>query len=100
MVKKIISILLIVSSFHFVRAGEYVKANGYLLLSANNGFAEFIINASRGDASSFCNMEGVAESVDAGADPRNRWLYSDSSSSRVAVISELKDRAFNVMTRS
>jgi hypothetical protein len=98
--KKIISVLFIVSSFHFAHAGEYVKANSYLSLSAKNGFAEFNINASRGEASGVCNMEGVAVSVGAGADQQNRWVYSDSSSTCVAVISELKDRTVNVMTRS
>ncbi|WP_404931829.1 acyl-CoA dehydrogenase, partial [Pectobacterium brasiliense] len=80
--------------------GMPVKPNGSLSLSAKNGFADFSINASRGDASGVCNMEGVAESVGAGAEPRNRWVYSDSSSACVAVISELKDRTVNVMTRS
>jgi hypothetical protein len=98
--KKIISILFIVSSSTFAHAGEYVKPNGFLSLSAKNGFADFSINASRGDASGVCNMEGVAESVGAGAEQRNRWVYSDSSSTCVAVISELKDRTVNVMTRS
>lgn len=98
--KKIISILFIVSSFTFAHAGEYVKPNGSMSLSAKNGFADFSINASRGDASGVCNMEGVAESVGAGAEQRNRWVYSDSSSTCVAVISELKDRTVNVMTRS
>lgn len=98
--KKTISILFIVSSFTFAHAGEYVKPNGSMSLSAKNGFADFSINASRGDASGVCNMEGVAESVGAGAEQRNRWVYSDSSSTCVAVISELKDRTVNVMTRS
>ncbi|WP_323644715.1 hypothetical protein [Pectobacterium versatile] len=64
--KKIISILLIVSSFHFAHAGEYVKPNGILSLSAKNGSAKFSINASHGDASGVCNMEGIAESVEVG----------------------------------
>lgn len=98
--KKIISMLFIASYATFAHAGEYVKSNGILSLSAKNGSAEFSINASRGDASGVCNMEGVAESVGAGAEQRNRWVYSDSSSSCVAVISELKDRTVNVMTRS
>ncbi|EOC0265345.1 acyl-CoA dehydrogenase [Cronobacter dublinensis] len=98
--KKIISFLFIASSATFAHAGEYVKSNGILSLSAKNGSAEFSINASHGDASGVCNMEGVAESVGAKADQQNRWVYSDSSSACVAVISELKDRTVNVMTRS
>ena len=43
---------------------------------------------------------GMAESVRAGEGQRNRWIYSDSSSACVAVISELKDGTVNVMTRS
>lgn len=98
--KKIISILFIVSSSTFAHAGEYVKPNGSMSLSAKNGFADFSINASRGDASGVCNMEGVAESVGAGTGQRTRWVYSDSSSACVVVLSELKDGSVNVMTRS
>ncbi|MCA6952798.1 acyl-CoA dehydrogenase [Pectobacterium polaris] len=98
--KKIISILFIVSCSTFAYAGEYVKPNGSLLLSAKNGFADFSINASRGDASGVCNMEGVAESIGAGSGQRNRWVYNDSLSSCVAVFSELIDGSVNVMTRS
>ncbi|EKN3395246.1 acyl-CoA dehydrogenase [Yersinia enterocolitica] len=87
-------------SISFAHADEYVKNNGTLSLSAKNGSADFSINASRGDASSVCNMEGVAESVGAGTEQRNRWVYSDSSSACVAVISELKDSSVKVMTRS
>ncbi|MFJ5480479.1 acyl-CoA dehydrogenase [Pectobacterium carotovorum] len=98
--KKIVSALSIACFATFAHAGEYVKSNGILSLSAKNGSADFSINASHGDASGVCNMEGVAESVGAGTGQRNRWVYSDSSSACVAVISELKDGTVNVMTRS
>lgn len=98
--KKIVLTLLLASSSTMAHAGEYVKQNGYLSLSTENGTAEFNINASHGNASGVCNMEGVAERVGAGAGQRNRWVYSDSSSACVAVISELKDGSVNVMTRS
>jgi hypothetical protein len=82
-----------------VHAGEYVKRNGVLSLSSENGAAGFNVNASHGNASGICNMEGVAESIGAGAGQRNRWVYSDSSSACIAVISEMKDGSVNVMTR-
>ncbi|HGY6083452.1 TPA: acyl-CoA dehydrogenase, partial [Escherichia coli] len=92
--------LLLASSFTMAHAGEYVKRNGALSLLTGNGTAEFSINASHGNASGVCNMEGIAESVGAGTGQRNRWAFSDSSSACVAVISELKDGSVNVMTRS
>ncbi|MDT7458372.1 acyl-CoA dehydrogenase [Citrobacter koseri] len=98
--KKIVLTLLLASSFTMAHAGEYVKRNGALSLLTGNGTAEFNINASHGNASGVCNMEGVAKSVGVGAGQRNRWVYSDSSSACVAVISELKDGSVNVMTRS
>lgn len=98
--KKIVITLLLVSSLPMAHAGEYVKRNGALFLSTGNGSAEFNINSSHGNASGVCNMEGVAESVGAGAGQRNRWVYSDSSSACIAVISELKDGSVNVTTRS
>lgn len=98
--KKIVLTLLLASSFTMAHAGEYVKQNGDLSLSMGNGTAEFNINASHGNASGVCNMEGIAEPVGASAGQRNRWVYSDSSSACVAVISELKDGSVNVMTRS
>lgn len=98
--KKIALTLLLASSFPMAHAAEYVKRNGALSLSTRNDTAEFNINASHGNASGVCNMEGIAERVGAGAGQRNRWVYSDSSSACVAVISELKDGTLNVMTRS
>ncbi len=96
--KKILLALLIASSFTIAHAAEYVKRYGFLSLSVKNGFAEFNFNASRGDDSGVCNMEGVAESVGAGVEQRNRWVFNDSSSTCVAVISELESRTVNVMT--
>ncbi|EAM9428028.1 TPA_asm: acyl-CoA dehydrogenase [Salmonella enterica] len=98
--KKIALTVLLASSFTMAHAAEYAKRNGALFLSPGNGATEFNINASNGNASGVCNMEGVAESVGAGTGQKNRWVYSDSSSACVAVISELKDDSVNVMTRS
>ncbi|MKE52873.1 acyl-CoA dehydrogenase [Salmonella enterica] len=98
--KKIVITLLLVSWLPMAHADEYIKSNGALSLSTGNGTAEFNINASHGNASGVCNMEGTAHSVGAGTGQRNRWVYSDSSSACVVVISELKDGSVNVMTRS
>lgn len=98
--KKVILSLLLATSLPLAHAGEYVKNNGSLSLSLGNGTAEFNINASLGSASGVCNIEGVAESVSAGTGQRTRWVYSDSSSACVVVISELRDGSVNVMTRS
>ncbi|EDX6464932.1 TPA: acyl-CoA dehydrogenase [Salmonella enterica] len=98
--EKIVLTLLLVSCLPMAHADEYIKSNGALSLSTGNGTAEFSINASHGNASGVCNMEGIAESVGAGIEQRNRWVFSDSSSACVAVISELKDGSISVMTRS
>lgn len=98
--KKVIVSLLLAASLPMAHASEYVKRNGALSLSSGNGIAEFNINASHGNASGVCNMEGAAESVGAGTEQQNRWVYSDSSSACVVVISELKDGSINIMTRS
>ncbi|WP_224554226.1 acyl-CoA dehydrogenase [Pectobacterium versatile] len=98
--KKIVLTLLLANGFTMAHAAKYVKRNGALSLSTGNDTAEFNINASHGNASGVCNMEGIAERVGAGAGLRNRWLHSDSSSACVAVISELNNGSFNVMTRS
>lgn len=98
--KKIVLTLLLAISFTMAHAAEYFKQNGALSLSMGNDTAEFNINAPHGDASGVCNMEGIAERVGAGVGQRNRWIYSDSSSACVVVISELKDGSVNIMTRS
>ncbi|EEV6029610.1 acyl-CoA dehydrogenase [Escherichia coli] len=78
----------------------FTKNNNVLSLSPGVDFAEFSINGSHSNTSSLCNIGGMAESVRAGEGQRNRWIYSDSSSACVAVISEMKDGAVNIMTRS
>ncbi|MDQ7883939.1 acyl-CoA dehydrogenase [Atlantibacter hermannii] len=98
--KKWIILFILTGGFNFVYADEYIKNNGTLSLSSDNGAVTFSINASHINSSGICNMEGVAESVGAGSGQRNRWIYSASSSACLAVISELKDGSVNVMTRS
>ncbi|WP_252145534.1 acyl-CoA dehydrogenase [Yokenella regensburgei] len=98
--KRSVGVLLFVASISMAHASEYVKRNGALSLFLNNGFAEFNINASNGEASGVCYMDGTARVVNTGAGQRNRWVYSDPTSACVAVISELSDGSVNVMTRS
>ncbi|MGQ6052065.1 acyl-CoA dehydrogenase [Serratia sp. IR-2025] len=98
--KRLVGVLLFVVSVPMVHASEYVKRDGALSIFQHDGGVKFNINASHGNASGVCNMEGIAERVGAGAGQRNRWVYSDSSSACVAVISELKDGSVNIITRS
>lgn len=97
---KIIAAFLKIVNLSVAHADEYVKRNGALSLFLNNGIAEFNINASHGKASGVCNIDGTARAVSTAEGQRNRWVYSDSSSACVAVISELNDGSVNVMTRS
>ena len=97
---KIILAIFLTGSFTLAYASEYIKNNGALSLSSDNGSAAFSINTSYDSSSGSCNMEGVAKLVGAGVGQKNRWVYSDSSSACVAVISELKDGSVNVVTRS
>lgn len=76
------------------------KNNNVLSLSPRVDIAEFSINGFHDNTSGSCNIGGIAESVRTGEGQRNRWVYSDSSSACVAVISELKDGTVNVTTRS
>ncbi|HDS4873812.1 acyl-CoA dehydrogenase [Citrobacter koseri] len=98
--KKILIASLLISSSFSTYADEYIKRNGALILSHGNGFVEFSINVSRSNASVFCNVKGVAISIDASARQRNRWVYSDSLSACVIVISELNDDFVNVASRN
>lgn len=98
--RKIIFAFFLIGHITLVYANEYIKNNGVLSLSSDNGSATFSINAYHGDSSGVCNLEGVAESVGTGSRQRNRWAYSDPSSACVLVISELSDGSINVTTRS
>lgn len=80
-------------------AKEYVKKDGFLSLNKNDSSANFIINASHGQASGVCNIEGEAVSIGAMKNQKNRWAYSDSSSMCVMVISEFKNGTVEIMTR-
>ncbi|MEH0013685.1 acyl-CoA dehydrogenase [Citrobacter portucalensis] len=98
--KKAIVTFLLIASLPVAHADAYVKRNGALSIFQHNEGIEFNINASHGNSSGVCNMDGVARDVGVGAGQRNRWAYSDPTSACVAVISELNDGSVSVMTHS
>ncbi|WP_235514953.1 acyl-CoA dehydrogenase [Erwinia sp. Leaf53] len=100
MVKKWIVFFLLYFSFSMAHADEYVNSNGELTFLQDHGFAAFHIKSSNASTSSVCNIDALAESVDTAHGQRSRWVYSDSSSACVAIISELKDGSINVITRN
>lgn len=81
------------------RSSQYVKPGAVLTLNPGKGNAEFNINASTGDGSGVCNMEGTAQQIAAGENQKRRWVWNDNTSQCVAVISELKNGKASVMTR-
>ena len=58
------------------------------------------INASTGDGSGVCNIEGTAQQIAARESQKRRWVWNDNTSQCVAVISELKNGKASVMTRA
>ena len=72
-----------------VAAAQYVKPGAVLTLHPGQNNAEFNINASTGDGSGVCNMEGTAQQIAAGESQKRRWVWNDNASECVAVISEL-----------
>lgn len=82
-----------------VAAAQYVKPGAVLTLNPGKGNAEFNINASTGNGSGVCNMEGTAQQIAAGESQKHRWVWKDNASQCVAVISELNNGKTNVMTR-
>ena len=83
-----------------VAAEQYVKPGAVLTLNPEKGNAEFSINASTGDGSGVCNIEGTAQQIAAGESQKRRWVWNDNTSQCVAVISTLKNGKASVMTRS
>ncbi len=81
-----------------VAAAQYVKPGAVLTLNPGKGNAEFSINASTGDGSGVCNMEGTAQQIAAGESQKRRWLWNDNASQCVAIISELNNGKTSVMT--
>ncbi|EAA7512471.1 acyl-CoA dehydrogenase [Salmonella enterica] len=82
-----------------VTAAQYVKPGAVLTLNPGKGNAEFNINASTGDGSGVCNMEGTSQQIAAGESQKRRWVWNDNTSQCVAVISELNNGKASVMTR-
>ncbi len=97
--KRVILATLLLSTSALVTAADYVKPNGSLSLAAGSNSVEFSINAASKDASGICNMEGSAQSIGAGENQKYRWLYNDTSSQCVAVISEQNSGKVTVMTK-
>lgn len=80
-------------------AAQYAKPGAVLTLKAGNGNAEFSINASARGGAGICNMEGTAQQITAGENQKRRWIWNDSSSQCVAVLSEMNNGKTSVMTR-
>ncbi|QHB31951.1 acyl-CoA dehydrogenase [Yersinia canariae] len=97
--KRVILATLVLSTSALVTAAEYVKPNGSLSLAAGGNGVEFSINAASKDASGICNMDGSAQSIGAGENQKHRWVYNDTSSQCVAVISEQNNGKVTVVTK-
>jgi len=97
--KRVILATLLLGTSALATAAEYVKPNGSLSLVAEGNGVEVNINAASKDASGICNMEGSAQSIGAGENQKNRWLYNDTSSQCVAVITEQSNGKIAVMTK-
>lgn len=82
-----------------VLATQYTKPGAVLTLNPGQNNAEFSISASSKDGSGACNMDGIAEQIAAGDNQKRRWIWNDSSSQCVAVLSEMKNGKTSVMTR-
>lgn len=55
--------------------------------------------ASTKDGSGICNMDGTAQQIAAGENQKRRWIWNDSFSQCVAVLSEMNNGTASVMTR-
>ncbi|KFF70367.1 acyl-CoA dehydrogenase [Pectobacterium brasiliense] len=97
--KRVILATLLSSTSALVTAAEYVKPNGALSLTTSSNDVEFSINAASKDASGICNLEGSAQSISTGENQKNRWLYNNTSSQCVAIISEQNNGKMTVMTK-
>jgi len=80
-------------------AAQYAKPGAVLTLKPGNGNTEFSINASAKNGAGTCNMEGTAQQIAAGENQKRRWIWNDSSSQCVAVLSEMNNGKTSVMTR-
>ena len=55
--------------------------------------------ASTKDGSGICNMDGTSQQIAAGENQKRRWIWNDSSSQCIAVLSEMNNGTASVMTR-
>lgn len=97
--KKLMALLMIAVTLP-AAATQYVKPGAVLTLNPGQNNAEFHINASTGDGSGVCNIEGTAQQIAARESQKSRWVWNDNTSQCVAVISELKNGKASVMTRA
>lgn len=98
MMKRTVVALVLVALALPVIAAQYAKPGAILTLKPSNSNAEFSINASTKDGSGACNMDGTAQQIAAGENQKRRWVWNDSSSQCVAVLSEMNNGKTNVMT--
>ncbi|EAN9896784.1 acyl-CoA dehydrogenase [Salmonella enterica] len=96
--RKLLVLLMVAIALPAV-AAQYVNPGAVLTLHPGKGNAEFNINASTGDGSGVCNMEGTAQKIAAGESQKRRWVWNDNTSQCVAVISELKNGKTSIITR-
>ncbi|WP_160117939.1 acyl-CoA dehydrogenase [Raoultella ornithinolytica] len=96
--RKLMALLMLATTLP-AAATQYVKPGAVLTLNPGQGNAQFNINASTGDGSGVCDMEGAAQQIAAGENQKRRWVWNDNTSQCVAVISELNNGKTSVITR-
>jgi hypothetical protein len=99
MMKRIVTALVLTALAFPTIAAQYAKPGAVLTLKPRNGNAEFSINASAKNGAGTCNMEGTAQQIATGENQKRRWIWNDSSSQCVAVLSEMNNGKTSVMTR-
>ncbi|EEH7117034.1 acyl-CoA dehydrogenase [Salmonella enterica] len=77
--RKLLVLLMVAIALPAV-AAQYVKPGAVLTLHPGKGNAEFNINASTGDGSGVCNMEGTAQKIAAGESQKRRWVWNEKTS--------------------
>ena len=77
-------ILLMVTIALPAAATQYVKPGAVLTLNPGKSNADFNINASTGDGSGICNMDGTAQQIAAGENQKRHWIWNDNTSLCVA----------------
>ncbi|EGH3470786.1 acyl-CoA dehydrogenase [Salmonella enterica] len=96
--RKLLALLMVTITLP-VAAAQYVKPGAVLTLNPGKGNAEFNINASTGNGSGVCNMDGTAQEIAAGESQKRRWVWNDKTSQCVAVINEMNNGKASFKTR-